>query len=295
MTQKALILGATGRFGHHMKLALAATGWETTTFDRKSDTLSEAAADVDIIVYGWNPQYPDWKEQAEALLDKAIDVAQDTGATLLFPGNVYPYGAQKNARWSENTPFTAENELGMIRNRMEKRLKNSKVKSIVLRAGDFIDTRKSGNWFDEIITKRLATSGKITYPGNPEIPHAWTYLPDYTRAFAELASKRKSLPDFVSINFPGYTLTGNNIAQHLNAKLSRMFWLPIVLARPFWPIAKHLLEMRYLWDTPHQLESTEFDRLLPDFRSTPMSDALRAAVSFQINPDQPVVGTRAAV
>ena len=295
MTQKALILGASGRFGHHMACALTSNGWETRAFDRRTDTLAEAAADVDIIVYGWNPQYPDWKEQAESLLDKAIDAARDTGATLLFPGNVYPYGAQAKINWSETTPFTAGNELGMIRNRMEKRLKNSNVKAIVLRAGDFIDTRKSGNWFDEIITNKLATSGKITYPGNPEIPHAWTYLPDYARAFAELASKRETLPDFVAVNFPGYTLSGNDIAQHLNAKVSRMFWLPIVLARPFWPVAKHLLEMRYLWDTPHRLESTMFDQLLPDFRSTPEPDALRKAVSFQINPDQSVVGTRATV
>ena len=37
--------------------------------------------------------------------------------------------------------------------------------------------------------------------------------------------------------------------------------------------------MRYLWDTPHSLDGNLFHRLLPDFRATPVDQALSQAIA----------------
>jgi hypothetical protein len=76
-------------------------------------------------------------------------------------------------------------------------------------------------------------------------------------------------------------------------RLKRMSWLPLLLARPFWPMARCLLEMRYLWNTPHWLDGTTFDRLLPAFKPTPFETALASAipedlVQREVHPDQTV-------
>jgi len=299
MTKTALILGATGRFGRHMTQALQATGWHTPAFDRTSHDLSHAAKTVEVIVYGWNPPYNKWEGQCLKQLQQVIAAARINNATILFPGNVYPFGTEMPEVLSESTPHSAANSLGVLRASMEGMLEKSGVRTIILRAGDFIDTDASGNWFDSIILKNTAKTGKISYPGNPDIAHAWAYLPDLCRAAVMLAEMRDQLPVFADIPYPGYTVSGNEIAATLQeitrgpVKVKNMAWAPLYLARPFWRMAKYLLEMKYLWNTPHRLDSTVFNDLLPGFQTTPLQQALMAAipaglVHLKVNPDQPV-------
>ncbi|MEM7439573.1 MAG: epimerase [Pseudomonadota bacterium] len=288
MTQSALILGAKGRFGSMMATVLERRGWQIQRFDRSSDVLKSAAKGADVIVYGWNPTYDRWASDVPGQVAQVIDSVRRSGATVLIPGNVYVYGADAPEVFADETRHLATNPLGQIRIQMESAFRDAGVKTIVLRGGDFLDTRASGNWFDQVIAAKLGM-GKIAYPGDLDTPHSWAYLPDLTRAMADLAKMRDTLPVFTSINFPGFTLTGREMADHLQVAPSKMPWLPIYLACPFWPLAKHLLEMRYLWNKPHRLESAAFHRLLPDFEFTPVAQALTQAASFQIDPDQVVI------
>jgi len=96
---------------------------------------------------------------------------------------------------------------------MERAHRNVGVRTLrsleILGIGDFIDTRASGNWFDRIMTPKLA-KGVFVYPGDPTIPHAWVYLPDPVRAAEGLARQADMLPRFTVPSFPGYTLTGKD-------------------------------------------------------------------------------------
>lgn len=278
-----LILGATGRFGRNAADAFKAGGWNVRGFDRKTDTLDQAAKGADVIVNAWNPDYPDWAKQVPKLHADVIATAKRTGATVIVPGNVYLYGPDNGAIWGADTPHKAQNPLGRIRIEMERAYRDSGVRTIILRAGDFIDTKASGNWFDAVMTKPIG-KGIFTYPGKSDIPHAWAFLPDLTRAAVQLADMRHRLNAFEDIAFPGYTLSGQEVATGLSRatgrdiRLKAMNWLPLQLAAPFWKMGRCLLEMRYLWNTPHQLSGDRFDTLLPEFRTTPIVTALASAV-----------------
>ena len=298
MTQTALILGASGRFGRNACEQFARAGWRLRRFDRARDDLNTAAKGADVIVNGWNPDYPDWQKLVPDLHARVIDAAKSSGATVIVPGNVYVFGGDTPGPWGETTPHLARNPLGRIRIDMEGAYRRSGVRVILLRAGDFIDTDASGNWLDRVMLKTLG-KGVFTYPGNPDIDHTWAYLPDLCRAAVHLAEKRDQLPVFADIPFPGLTASGAEVAAQISAitgaeiRVKRMSWLPLQLARPFWRMAACLLEMRYLWDTPHRLDGTLFDSLLPDFHATSLREALTSAlpaasVKRQINPDQPV-------
>ncbi|NDW45793.1 sugar nucleotide-binding protein [Ruegeria sp. PrR005] len=298
MTQTVLILGASGRFGRNAATAFRQAGWTVVAFDRTRDDLQGAARRADVIVNAWNPPYPDWARQVPGLHAQVIEAAKAAGATVIVPGNVYVFGAETPAPWGPDTPHRATNPLGRIRIEMEAAYRASGVRTIILRAGDFLDTEASGNWFDQIMIKPLAR-GRFTYPGNPDIAHAWAFLPDLTRAAVALAERRKALQQFCDVTFPGYTATGRDIAQALTqvtgrqVTLKQMSWLPLHLARPFWPMAGCLLEMRYLWNTPHRLDGAVFDALLPEFRQTPLIQAVAQAIppglrKGDVHPDQPV-------
>lgn len=283
MTETVLILGANGRFGRHAKQAFSEAGWRVKVFDRSVDDLQEAARGVDVIVNGWNPLYPDWLEHVPRLTAQVIAAAKAVDATVIVPGNVYVYGPDSPGVWGVSTAHRATNRLGEIRRNMERDYQQSGVRTILLRAGDFIDTEASGNWFDMILTKHIA-KGKLTYPGARDLDHAWAYLPDLARAAVMLAQNRDQLNQFEDVPFAGFTLSGEQLAAALAEVIGRPVrikafdWWLLKLVSVVWKLAPYLLEMRYLWATAHQLDGARFGELLPDFEATDIHIALRNAL-----------------
>ncbi len=295
MTQTALILGGRGRFGRHAAEAFWNRGWRVKLFDRATDDLMTEADGVDVIVNGWNPPYPQWETEVPALTEMVIEAARSSGATVIIPGNVYVFGTDAPATFSETTPHAATNPLGRVRIEMEAAYRESGVQTIILRAGDFIDTEASGNWFDMVIAAKVG-KGTFTTPGDPEAMHAWAYLPDLARAAVLLAEKRSALDLFEDIPFEGYTMSLNEMHRLCEDVLDRTLeqrdfaWLTIRAAGLFWPMGRRLAEMRYLWSKPHRLDGTRLAQLLPGFQTTPPVDALRVALGTKVYPHETVTG-----
>lgn len=284
MTRTALILGSSGRFGRNMADALTRHGWSVRRFDRATDTLRKAADGADLIVNAWNPPYSQWAATVPKLTEQVIDAAKTSGAAVMIPGNVYVYGEPLPPILSPDAPHRATHHLGQIRRTMEAAYRDAGVKTIILRAGDYIDTEASGNWFDKIIAVKIA-KGKFSYPGPLNLSHAWAYLPDLVEAGAQLADQLDQLPAHSDFCFEGYALTGAEMAKAVEratgkaVRAKSMNWLPIQVARPFWKEAKHLLEMRYLWRNPHRMDGSALASRLTNFTPTPLDDALRTATA----------------
>ncbi|MEO0830423.1 MAG: epimerase [Pseudomonadota bacterium] len=297
MQPTALILGGSGRFGRHAHIAFRDAGWRVRLFDRSRDSLWDAAWGASAIVNGWNPAYADWARHIPAYMDELVEVAEATGAVVLQPGNIYNFGPDVPDLIGPNTPQLATNGLGRVRVQLEARWRRSSARVIVLRAGDFLDTEKSGNWFDRIIAAKV-TKGVLTYPGRLDATHTWAWLPDLARAGVALVERASVLPRFADVPFRGYTMSGLELARAMSTALGapidlrKMSWAPVQLAAPFWPMGRHLCEIRYLWDTPHSLSDAELMRYVPEFRVTPVEDALRLAVQDHIHPHQPMARRR---
>ncbi|WP_375173790.1 epimerase [Pseudooceanicola sp.] len=292
-----LILGPTGKFGRHAARAFDARGWTVRRFDRARDDLATAARGAEVIVMGWHPaSYNTWARDLLPMHRKVIAVAKAEGATVILPGNIYVYGAGSPQILGAETPHRAANPLGRIRIEMEEMYRTAGVQTILLRCGDFIDDQPSGNWFDRFITAR-ASRGSIAYPGPRDIPHAWAYLPDAARAAVLLAERRADLATFEDVPFPGYTLSGAQLAEAIGSALNRpvrakpFAWWILHLLRPVMPVLGGVFEMRYLWDMPHEIDGAKLQALAPEFTPTPQSVALRCALAHQL----PAAGRVAAV
>ena len=294
MTGSVLILGARGRFGRAASIAFRDAGWEVHTLTRgaapgipgtiehKGDlrdagALARLAEGRDVIVHAANVPYPDWAKELPPLTRAVIGAADSSGATVLIPGNVYVFGADMPEVLGSETPHRPNTHKGRLRVEMEEAFRQASrrgVRSIVLRAGDFLEPESSGNWFDLVLAKSLA-SGRLTYPGRRDVVHAWAWLPDVARAAVGLAEIRERLPAFDDVHFAGLSLTGeelrNGLAQAMGRDLTiRGFpWMLLRLGAPFNPMWRELLEVRYLWDVPHQLDPGPLAGLLPDYRPIP--------------------------
>ena len=309
-TKTALIFGANGSFGSHAAHAFAKAGWavraqtregkpllpelmatpnivHTPTSITNSAAMARTSKNCDVIINALNPPYKNWETAVPVITKSVLSAAKTSGATILLPGNVYNFGAGMPPLLTSNTPHNPTNSLGKIRQELESTYREAAkygVQAIILRLGDFLTAQASGNWFDSQMTPKLA-KGKFTYPGKTNIPHAWAYLPDAARAAVALAEIRNDLPAFNDIPFGGTTITGQKMRLEIETALGRK----IKMATVPWPILKFLslfmgdlkgvIAMRYLWDTPHELDGGELKRLLPGYEETENGEVIRACVA----------------
>ncbi len=157
MKGQILVLGAAGRLGFAAAEAFRDDGWSVkglvrpgaawrapqgiNVIETNDRTVAvKEARGTDIVLHALNAPYTGWAQHALPLTYSAIEAAEQSGATLMFPGNVYNYGAGMPAVLDEDTPMQPTSRKGKLRNDVELRLREAAdrgVRTIVLRAGDF--------------------------------------------------------------------------------------------------------------------------------------------------------------
>lgn len=313
-----VVMGARGRLGQAVVHAFAAAGWHVRATMRPggqppaqtpagvqwvdldvADPLAvrRAAEGARVVVHAMNPSRytaTAWRAEAPAMLQAALEATRYAGALLLFPGNVYNYGADLPARLDASTPQRATSGKGQVRVALEQALaqavKTQGLHAVIVRAGDFFGGG-SGTWVDQAIAKNLA-QGRVTWPGPLDVEHAWAYLPDLAQAFVRVAQMtpqciQGTLED---LPFAGHTVMGRDWIEALQAaaaphgaplRVGALPWGLMRLAAPFSAMVASLIEMRYLWQRPHALDGMALARRVGPLPHTPFAlavdTALRAA------------------
>ena len=283
MSRTALILGSSGKIGRHSVAAFTRAGWTVRSYDRKRANMVSAAEGVDVIVNGLNPpSYHDWARQVPAITKQVIEAAQTSGAAVIVPGNVYNLDAA-GGEWSEHTRHAPTTRKGRIREEMEQAYRASGIRTIILRAGNFIDPEHNGDVMSLLLLRNIA-AGKLTAAGDPNEMQAYCYVPDWARAAVALAEIRDRLDPFEDVPFPGHSFTVEQLRTFLSGELGRTLqitqfpWWALSLTAPLWELAREMREMRYLWSVPHTLSGEKLARLLPEFVPTPIRQVMLAGL-----------------
>ena len=302
MSGRVLVLGATGRFGVAACEAFRKAGWSVTaqvrpgaaaraphgtqvleTLDRA--TVVEGARGMDIVVHALNPRYTEWERLALPMAYSAIEAAETAGATLIFPGNVYNYGAGLPAVIDETTAMRPTARKGELRVEIEGRMREASdrgLRAIILRAGDFFGGGR-GSWFDLVIAKDIGR-GRVTYPGPLDVVHEWAYLPDLVAALVRLAAVRERLGAFEAFGFSGHAVTGRDLvdaiekAMRRNLEVKAMSWWLIHVLRRIVPMSRELSEIAYLWQEPHRIAGQKLKAAIGEVPHTPLEVAVARAL-----------------
>ncbi len=134
MTGRMIVLGGAGRLGRAAAQAFKAAGWQVASLVRGTSAIGagagteivevdardvqsviDAARGADVVLDALNVPYADWERLALPLAETAIAAARENGATLVFPGNLYNYGAAMPARIDETVPMRPTSRKGAIR------------------------------------------------------------------------------------------------------------------------------------------------------------------------------------
>lgn len=303
---KIAVLGARGRLGRAVAKAFLDAGYDVRAVTRDGKlpaelsgaeavigdaldkaSLIRATQGVDIVFNGLSPVYSDWST-CLPMAENVMAACHANHALHLFPGTVYNYGSPIPAVIAEDTPQRPTTEKGRIRVAMEdlfrREAEAGRVRTTLLRAGDFFGGKGTGSWFDLVVTSKLE-KGVYTAPGQVDLAHEWTYLPDLAAAFVALAQRREALGAYEKLNLPGHAVTDLQMkaavekAMGRTLKLASMPWWVLRAASPFVPMWKAIVSMSYLRFEEHRLVSSRLERIIGTIPHTPLNAAVEQALA----------------
>ena len=310
----ALIIGATGSFGGHAAVALIKHGWRVRALARNpsaamakmgermpidwvqgdgmnpADVL-RAAEGASVIVHALNPPgYKNWRRLAVPALEATIAAAEQTGARIVFPGNVYNFAPDAGPDISEDHVQAPATRKGRIRVEMEAMLQAASrqgVRSLVIRAGDYFGPAAPNSGLGWLTQRSKGRMTSVYAPGPGGVGHAWAYLPDLAEAVARLADMESRLAPFEVFHFRGHWLDRADELAHTLRRVTHQPKMPIrpfpytmiFALAPFVETFRELIEMRYLWRRPIGLDGSKLARTIGPEPHTPLEQAVRSTVA----------------
>jgi nucleoside-diphosphate-sugar epimerase len=311
-TRTALVIGITGSIGRELAEALLRRGWQVRALHRdpsaariagtlpnslhwfKGDAMQasdvvQAARGAELIVHAANPpNYRNWRGLALPMLENTIAAARTCGARILMPATIYNFGS--NARLlNESSPQIPTTRKGQVRVEMELMLQKASlygVRSIVVRAGDFFGAGAGNSWLTRGMVRGRGRVRSVYNPGPPEVGHAWAYLPDLAETMVRLIECERPMSAYEAFHFRGHWLErGVEMAEAVcrasgisTERIKPFQWWVVNLAAPFVNAFHEMLEMRYLWQVPLQLDNSKLRDFIGAEPHTPLADALAATL-----------------
>jgi nucleoside-diphosphate-sugar epimerase len=312
-TRTALVIGITGSIGREVAQALLRRGWQVRALHRdpaaarmsnappnsvhwiKGDAMQSsdvvaAARGTELIVHAANPpNYQNWRGLALPMLDSTIAAARSSNARILLPATIYNFGSNAAPVLKENSPQIPTTRKGQVRVEMELKLQKASlygVRSIVVRAGDFFGPGAGNSWLTRGMVKARGRVRTVYNPGPPEVGHSWAYLPDLAETMARLVETERPMSAYEVFHFRGHWFErgvemAESVCRALGISKQRIKpfpWWAIKLTSPFLNVFREMLEMRYLWQVPLQLDNTKLRAHIGAEAHTPLAEALAATL-----------------
>ena len=315
MKSNYLILGATGAIGYGFTRTLLDNKIPATLLVRnrekaeklfgKNDLLEieegdvtdleklkEIAKDKQFIFHGINYPYNLWEGNMKKATENVIEAASQNKATIIFPGNIYEFDNVKEI--TEDKVANPQTKKGKIRLELFDMLKQAadegKCKVIFVRLPDFFGPNVTNGLIKPVFAN-AAKKKPVNWLVTADVPHQFVFTPDAGRVMY-LLSKKKDLPAFANYNFGGYEVASvKELAKMISSitggpdKVNVIpKWMIGILAL-FNPVVKEIKENFYMFENNVRLNDEKLKKDLPEFRPTPIEEALRETVEwFRENP-----------
>jgi nucleoside-diphosphate-sugar epimerase len=310
-----LVLGATGSIGYAVTANLLARRLPVTILVRNrakasalfpdadtltivegdaqdADLLNQTAANKTHIFHGINYPYNEWYGNMDAVTKKVIDAAAfgaNGKATIVFPGNVYNFGNTRELIREDSLP-DPNTRKGKLRVDLETSLEQAagagQCRVLNVRLPDFWGPNVLNAGVRPIFENAL-TGKALPWLLTADIPHQAVYTADAAEIIVRLMLQPGTSEPYTVWNYGGTThtsirswfgqisaLTGHppKVQVHGRFILSA---LGLIM-----PVMREVKEMLYLYENTVLLDDRRVRTLFPDFRETPMEQALTDTLTW---------------
>ncbi|MEI8094624.1 MAG: NAD-dependent epimerase/dehydratase family protein [Spirochaetales bacterium] len=246
--------------------------------------LARAAEGATILVHAVGLPYPQWAVGLPPLQDAVLQVAEKTGAVVVFVENLYSYDAS-TLPLTEKTAEVPPTRKGALRLKLSQQWlaqhQAGKVKAVSVRASDYFGpgaTRSGNSHFGSRFFPGFEAGKSVAFLGSADAKHCYTYLPDYARALADVALTPDAWGQVWICPSVGPLTAREMTAQFCQvAQIAvKVGTLPKILLQGlglFDAMIRELGEMLYQFDRPFTLDASAFEARF-GWKATPVEVAV---------------------
>jgi nucleoside-diphosphate-sugar epimerase len=305
MNQLHVVVGATGALGQALTLRLISEQAPVRAVVRSEErgreilpesiemvsadatdltSLQAACADAAVIYNCVYVSAQNWP----GVTENFIVAARETGARLVFPSNIHPYGPLQQNPALEDHPLGAQSERGKLRVKMERTLidahHNGDAQVVIPRLAALYGPTMHEGFLAMIFESALAKR-KAWWYGSLDMPYDLLYTDDAATACFLLGTAEGAAGQVWHVPGAG-ALSGREfitqVYEAAGAKLDMstrgrgMFQLLGLV----YPPARAMLEVLYEFEQPLVMDGSKFARAFPDFAYTPHAEAIRETLGW---------------
>lgn len=208
-----------------------------------------------------------WERAWPAAMRNTLDGCKAAGARLVFADNLYMYGPQTTPL-VETMPLTGYGRKPRVRAEITRLWQNAdakgEVRATAVRAADFYGPGVATSVISEFGVKAML-AGKpamVLYP--PDLPHDFTYVPDFARALVTLADA----PDDAYGEAWHVPNAPTRSLRQVLERAAELGGVPLRIRElkgifkavlgVFMPDLRELTEMRFQTDRPYHVDARKF-------------------------------------
>ena len=304
MSERYVVLGASGGIGHALVTELLRQGRRTRAVSRHTPDVSaeaevmsadlstlegarRACADASVVFHAAQPAYHRWPEEFPGLTANIITAASEAGAKLVMADNLYMYGPVSEPL-VESLPRAATGRKGVARARMEVQLldahQSGAARVAIGRMSDYYGPHGPNSTLAALVFNPAAKGKTMRWPGSTTAPKTLHFLPDTARGLIVLADHDAA--DGQVWHIPAaQAITGNEFMALINqcletsVKTASMSEFAMRIGGLFSKAAKESVECMYQWTDPFVIDSAKFINAFGPFTVTPHANAIATTIA----------------
>ncbi len=265
-------------------------GVEVVAADITDPSGSQRACEGASVVFGCVglPGYDGWPELFPPLMEGMLRGAEYAGAPFIFMDNLYMYGPVAGPR-TEDMPLTDYGDKPAVRAKITRMWQEAhrvgRVRAAAVRASDFYGPGVRLAALGDFSVGRMIRGKAAQVFGDPDQPHAYTYVPDIGRALVDVADAGDEVlgEAWHVPNAPVQTTRQilAEFAERLGVKLKIQAPPPLMMSMIglFNKQVREAKEMLYQWDRPFLVDHSKFaERFWSD--PTPLDEGIAATAAW---------------
>jgi len=243
-----------------------------------------------VVVYQCaQPAYYEWPQKFPPLQASIIEGLTGGNAKLVLVENMYMYGDTNGKILKEDLPYAAQTRKGRTRAKLSRAAleahQQGKLRVTAGRASDYFGPWGTSSAMGDRVFPPLLKGKSAQVGGRLEVPHTYTYVPDFGKALVILGEKGEAdgqawhVPNDMPAITQGEFIRRFCEEAGVEPKISTMGKFMMSIGGLFIPEARESVEMMYEFEKPFVVDSSKFEKTF-GMKATPLPVALRETAAW---------------